>query len=116
MVRGSRFLGSGLGLVNGYGNGAFGPTDSITREQLAMIMYNYVQKMGYPVSTEISGDLTRFSDSDQVSSWASEALGWAAGVGLVNGNADGTLNPKGTATRAEVATIMNNFTKILLGV
>ena len=108
--------GSGLGLVNGYGNGAFGPTDSITREQLAMIMYNYVQKMGYPVSTEISGDLTRFSDSDQVSSWASEALGWAAGVGLVNGNADGTLNPKGTATRAEVATIMNNFTKILLGV
>lgn len=105
-----------LGLVNGYGNGNFGPSDSITREQLAVLLYNYVRAMNYPVSLSVSGDLAQFSDADQVSSWSSEALSWAVGAGIINGNADGTLNPKGTATRAEVATLMTNFTRILLGV
>ena len=106
---------SGLGLVNGYGDGTFGPADSITREQLAVLMYNYVQAMHYPISTELTGDLTQFSDADEISSWASDALSWAVGAGIVNGNADGTLNPTGTATRAEVATFMSNFTEKLLG-
>ena len=107
---------AGLGLVNGYGNGTFGPSDSITREQLAVLLYNYVRVMNYPVSLSVSGDLTQFSDADQVSAWSSEALSWAVGAGIINGNADGTLNPKGTATRAEAATLMSNFTGILLGV
>ena len=71
--------------------------------------------MHYPISTELTGDLTQFSDADEISSWASDALSWAVGAGIVNGNADGTLNPTGTATRAEVATFMSNFTEKLLG-
>ncbi|MGN1349619.1 MAG: S-layer homology domain-containing protein, partial [Anaerovoracaceae bacterium] len=102
------------GIVSGYGDGRFGPQDNITREQMAVILYNYVQKLGYNVTG--SAGLDKFSDAESVSAWSKTALEWAVGCGIINGNADGTLNPQGNATRAQVATIMENFTKVLLGV
>lgn len=101
-------------IVNGYGDGTFGPDNEVTREQMAVIMYNFTKAMGYDVTGNAS--LDKFSDSALVSSWATEAMQWAVGAGVMNGNTDGTLNPKGTATRAQVATIMMNYVKILLDV
>ena len=101
-------------IVSGYGDGKFGPDDAVTREQMAVIMYNFTKAMGYDVTG--SASLDKFSDSASVDSWAADAVKWAVGSGVMSGNADGTLNPLGTATRAQVATIMMNYTKVLLGV
>lgn len=100
-------------IVSGYGDGKFGPDDAVTREQMAVIMYNFTKAMGYDVTG--SASLDKFSDSASVHSWAADAMKWAVGSGVMSGNADGTLNPRGTATRAQVATIMMNYTKVLLG-
>ena len=102
------------GIVSGYGDGKFGPDDPVTREQMAVIMYNFTKAMGYDIKG--SAALTKFSDSASVHSWAAEAMQWAVGTGIMSGNADGTLNPRGTATRAQVATIMSNYVQVLLGV
>lgn len=93
-------------IVNGYGNGKFGPEDSITREQMAVLLYNYAKFKGYDVTT--SGDLTTFSDDEKVSDWAEYAMKWAVGEKLINGS-NNALNPLGTASRAEVAQILMNF-------
>lgn len=64
------------------------------------------------------GDMSKFSDANDVSSWASEAMAWAVGVGLINGVADPaagtTLSPAKTASRAEVATIMQRMVKLMM--
>lgn len=98
---------SANGIVDGYGNGAFGPNDTITREQLATILYRYVQYKGY--DTEIIGDVSTFVDGSQVSSYAAEAMNWAVGSGLISGVGDNTLAPKDSATRAQVAVILMRF-------
>lgn len=98
---------SANGIVDGYGNGAFGPNDTITREQLATILYRYVQYKGY--DTEITGDVSVFADGSQVSSYAVEAMNWAVSSGLISGVGDNTLAPKGSATRAQVAVILMRF-------
>ncbi len=94
------------GIINGYGNGLFGPDVPITREQLAVILWRY---MGSP---DAGVDAFDFSDASDISSYAVEALRWAVAEGVVNGHADGRLDPKGTATRAQVAQmLMNLFSK-----
>ncbi len=93
-------------IVGGYGNGKFGPENNITREQMAQILYNYAIFKGYDVSAQ--GDLSAFSDGAKTSDWALTAMQWAVGTGLLQGY-NGTLNPTGTATRAEVAQIFMNF-------
>lgn len=99
-------------IVEGYGNGKFGPEDDITREQMAAVLYRYARFKGIDVSAQ--GDLTSFTDGAKTSDWAKEEMQWAVQVGLLQGNGDGTLNPLGAATRAEVAQIFMNFcTKIL---
>ncbi len=105
---------SNLGIVRGYGDGTFGAGDSVTREQMAVILYNYVKKLNYGV--EGSGNLSKFQDASGISSWAGDAMSWAVGAGIFNGSTDGTLNPQGCATRAEMAQIMENFTRALLNV
>ena len=105
---------SSKGIVSGYGDGKFGPNDEVTREQMALIMYNFTKAMGYDITG--SASLDKFSDSASVHSWAADAMKWAAGTGIMSGNTDGTLNPRGTATRAQVATIMMNYVEVLLGV
>lgn len=94
-------------IVNGYGDGTFGPNDPITREQLAAILYRYMQYKGY--ATEATGDISEFTDGSQVSSYAVEAMNWAVGVGLISGVGNNTLAPKDIATRAQVAMILMRF-------
>lgn len=94
-------------LVNGYGNSTFGPKDDITREQMAAILYRYAQFKGYDCT--VQGDLSRFADGGQTSDWARDAVVWAVDKGLLTGKGGGLLDPKGTATRAEVATILMRF-------
>ena len=78
----------------------------ITREQLATILYRNAKQKGYDVSK--SAALTAFSDADKVSGYAAEAMQWAVAEGLLQGS-NGRLNPQGSATRAQVATILMRF-------
>ena len=94
-------------IVTGYGDGTFGPDNNITREQMAAILYRYAQFKGYDVSAK--GDLTAFTDGDNVSEWATDALAWCVGAKLINGRDNGTVDATGTATRAEIAQIFMNL-------
>lgn len=94
-------------IVNGYGNGKFGPNDSITREQLAAILYRYAQFCGRDVTA--AADLSGFTDAPQISAWAKTALAWANAEGLINGRTETTVVPAATASRAELAAILHRF-------
>lgn len=96
-------------IVTGLGDGTFGVNTNVTREQLATLILRYAQYAGKDVSA--AGSLNSFSDSSKVASWAEPALSWANGSGLIKGYDDGSLKPQGTATRAEFAQILTNFTK-----
>ncbi len=98
---------SANGIVSGVGNGKFNPDGQITREQMAVIMYNYVKFTGGDTSAD-SGRFDGFSDRASVSSWAKEAMIWAAHTELINGS-NGNLSPSGNATRAQVAQIVKNL-------
>lgn len=95
------------GIVSGYHDGRFGPNDTITREQMAVILYRYAQHKGYDTADRAA--LDKFSDSEQVSAWSADALSWANAEGLVNGTSATTLTPKGHAARAQVAAILTRF-------
>ena len=95
------------GIVAGYDDSTFGLGDSITREQLAAILYRYAQMKGYDVTEK--ADLTGYVDSAAISGYAVEAMQWANANGIVNGMTATTLAPQGTATRAQVATMLMNF-------
>jgi len=100
---------NGKKLVEGYGNGLFGTNDSITREQMAVILYRYAQMKG--CSTAKTAELTKFTDAKSVSEWANSAIKWAVAEGLISGTTATTLEPRGTAARAQVATILMRFAK-----
>jgi hypothetical protein len=95
------------GIVKGYGDGRFGPDDNITREQMVVFLYRYAEEKGCDVSQQ--ADLTDYTDGAAISNWAGDAMSWAVAEGLIQGMGDGTLNPCGTATRAQVATILMRF-------
>ena len=99
-----------LGIVEGSG-GLLRPKDNITREQMAAILYRYCVSKGIDVANY--GDLSRFPDGDKVSDYAVEAMRWAVDRGLIAGMDDGRLDPAGTATRAQVATILNRFCEMI---
>ena len=92
-------------MENGISDGT-NMTGEVTREQLAAILYRYAKQKGYDVSK--SAALTAFSDADKVSGYAAEAMQWAVAEGLLQGS-NGKLNPQGSATRAQVATILMRF-------
>ena len=96
------------GIVKGYDTGAFGPEDSVTREQLAAILYRYAQVKGYD-TTQGGMAVREFSDSASISDWAQEAMAWAVNAQVLSGKGNGVLDPQGTATRAEVAQMLMNF-------
>ena len=97
------------GVAEGYGNGKFGPDDSITREQFAAMLYRYTQKYGYDVSV---GEDTNILFG-QISQYAIPALQWACGGGLITGTGDGsTLTPQGQATRAQAAVMLMRFCEL----
>lgn len=98
---------SAKGIVAGYSDTQFGPEDTITREQLAVILNRYTTYKGY--NTSKSADLAAFQDADQISEWARVPVQWANAMKLLNGRTSTTLAPKGSATRAEVAKILVTF-------
>ena len=94
-------------IVNGISATLFAPDQSITREQMAAILYRYAQFKGYDVTA--SNDLSSYTDASQISAYATTAMQWANAEGLITGNTSTTINPTGNATRAEVATILMRF-------
>ena len=96
-----------VGVVNGFDDGTFQPNTAITREQLAAILRNYAAYKGLDVSA--SGSLSTFTDAASVSDWAKESVEWAVGSGLLGGYEDSTLQPQGTTTRAEVASVLQRY-------
>ena len=95
------------GIVKGVGDGRYLPEGPVTREQMAAIFHRYAGYKGYDVTAQ--GDLSAFTDAASVGDWAREALIWAVDKGLINGMGDGTVNPRGTATRAQTAAILMRF-------
>ena len=96
------------GIATGYSNGNFGPADSITREQMAVMMYHYAQLKGY--DTSVTSDFSQYQDASSVSDFAIDAMEWAVGNGIITGKYNETmLDPQGRTTRAECATILTRF-------
>lgn len=100
----------GHAIIKGYGNGKYGPNDNITREQMASILYRYAQFKGYDASKHSA--LTEFTDGTAVSEYAVVPMQWAVASGLIGGKGNGILDPKGEATRAEVAAILTRFDEL----
>lgn len=99
------------GIVNGMGGGRYEPDLAVTREQLVTMLYRY-QKDYLGVDVSAKGTLAAFPDGASVSAWATDAMSWATGEKLVSGRDTGHLDPTGTATRAEVATILRRFSDL----
>ena len=97
------------GIVSGYGSGKFGPNDKVTREQLAAILYRYAQYKKYDVSVGEDTNILSYNDAQSISSYAIPAIQWACGAGVVTGKSGSKLDPKGYATRAEVAAMLMRF-------
>lgn len=95
------------GIVSGTSATTFSPDGVITREQMAAILYRYAQHKGYDVTAK--ADLSMFTDAAQVSTYATDAMAWANASGLISGTSATTLSPAGSATRAQVATILMRF-------
>ena len=93
------------GITSGTGDGNFSPNTAITREQLAAILMNYAQYKGQDVSAR--ADLNGYTD--QPSTWATEAMQWAVAEGLITGVTNDELQPQSSATRAQVAAILQRF-------
>ena len=96
------------GIVEGFGNGQYGPEDDITREQLAAILYRYAQYKNYDVSVGEDTNILSYSDAPEVSEYAVPAMQWACGAGIMEGYGD-VLDPTGNATRAQAATMLMRF-------
>lgn len=90
-------------IVSGYGGGAFGTNDPVTREQISTILWRYA---GQPA---IEGSVEVFADESSISSWALDAVHWVRSVGIVSGKTGNRFDPKANATRAEVATMLRNY-------
>lgn len=95
-------------IVGGYENGTFAPQKSVTREEMATILYRFAKYM--KLETGVTGDLSEFSDSSTISPWAKTAMEWAVGQNILNGS-NHLLLPKGNATRAQIAQIFMNFSE-----
>ena len=96
-------------VVTGYADGTFRPNAAVTREQAAAILYRYAQSKGIDVSVGENTNILSYVDVQQASEYAIPALQWAVSAGVLNGKNGGRLAPTGTATRAEIAAIMQRW-------
>lgn len=97
-------------IVSGIGNGLFAPNTEITREQMAVMLYNYAKHIDVKLPQKRSGT---FMDETLISPWAKEAVAAMYAAEIINGKAQNNFDPQGDATRAEVATMMRNFLEII---
>ncbi|MBM6939106.1 S-layer homology domain-containing protein [Pseudoflavonifractor phocaeensis] len=97
----------GVGTVeqNGATYALFAPTATLTREQAVALLYNYAKAQGYD-TTVTGASAQNFSDYGSVAGWAKTAMDWAVETGLLTGTSAGTLNPQGSATRAELSALL----------
>jgi hypothetical protein len=100
---------SANGIVTGMGGGLFGTDNNVTREQMATILYNYANYKGYDIAITAAAGIDSFADAPAVSAWAQTPVKWANGEKLITGRTTDTLAPGGSASRAEVATILQRF-------
>ncbi|MCL2153197.1 MAG: YDG domain-containing protein [Oscillospiraceae bacterium] len=102
------------GIVKGYSSEIFGLNDPVTREQAVSILYRYAEAKGLDVSA--SADLSEYSDMEDISDWALDAMQWAVAVGIIQGRTSSTtIEPQGTSTRAEVAMIFKRYIEDFIG-
>ncbi len=97
------------GIVTGYNDEAFGPSDAITREQFAAILYRYSQFKGYDVSVGEDTNILDFDDAQSISTYAVPAIQWACGSGMISGVSALTLDPQGITSRAQAATMFMRY-------
>lgn len=95
------------GVVDGFDARTFKPDQNVTREQLAAILYRYAKYMN--LSTSGSAYLAKYTDADKIANWAYDAMAWANYRGLINGTSATRIDPKGYATRAQIAAILHRF-------
>lgn len=96
------------GVVTGSSDGTFRPFAHITRQEIALMLYRYAgQYLGLDVGQR--GELDGFTDSENISTWARDAVSWAVGVGIITGSDTGAINPQNDASRAEVATMLQRL-------
>ena len=100
------------GIVGGYGDGRFGPEDTLTREQLAVILCRYARYKGIDTAAGELKPLNGFNDAAAVSEWAVKEMRWAVDEGIINGVGNDTISPKTSATRAQVATMLMRYSAL----
>ena len=100
------------GIVEGVTATTFAPDTNINREQMAVIMANYAKKLGYTVPKTL--EAVTFVDNASISSWAKEAVKSMQQAGILAGKTNNRFDPAGTATRAEVATVLRRFVEIVI--
>jgi Lyzozyme M1 (1,4-beta-N-acetylmuramidase) len=100
------------GIVSGMGDGTFGVRRSITRQEMATFMQRYAKWAGLDVTSAGTGT-ANFSDKDEISSWAQNAMDWATERGMLLGMSAGELAPLGTSTRAQVAAVLMRLSVLL---
>ncbi|MBO5733573.1 MAG: S-layer homology domain-containing protein [Clostridia bacterium] len=93
------------GITSGYGDGTFGADDSVTREQLVVFLMRYAEL----IEMDTKAEQSEFKDDGAISEWATKAINWAKSAGVVSGRDDGTFDPKGNATRGEIAVVFMRF-------
>lgn len=93
---------SANGIISGYANGNFGPNDSITRQQLAAILWRYAGSPGADAGQD-------YADESAIAAYASTAVDWARANGIINGREGNRFDPAGCAARAQVAVILYNY-------
>ena len=101
------------GIAKGYDDGKFYPDQVVSRQELAAFLYRYAEYKGYDVSK--IADLSQYADAGKIGSWALTNVMWAVGNGIITGTSADTLNPTGTASRAELATMFNRFSNKFVG-
>lgn len=97
------------GIVEGMTATTFDPNDAVTREELAAMLYRYAKHKGYDTSAAENTNILSYNDAGSISEYAFEALQWACGEGIINGTGGGSLEPGGSATRAQLAAMLYRF-------
>ena len=99
------------GIVTGYSSDRFGPNDPVTREQFAAMLHRYAKHTGMDVSVSEETNILSYSDALSIHDYAMDAMQWACGAGLIQGSDRQELMPLSSTTRAQLAAILDRFTK-----